>query len=233
MPVSGIDRPGNYSNGVITKYSTQVLHLMKKTFRPVLLFMLMGSMLAYAQSNTEVYTTIRPAQPTQAAAGKVEVVEIFFYGCIHCYHYEPYLEKWLQNKPANAEFRRMPVVFQKNQTPLAKAYYTAEKLGILNKIHHSLFEAINRDGRNIFEDEAIKAFFIEQGVNADDFSRIYNSMEVTTKVRQAEVMVRNYRVPGTPALVVNGKYLTSPSMAGSYDVLVQTLNSLIAKESGG
>ncbi|MBF8269083.1 MAG: hypothetical protein HW386_792 [Gammaproteobacteria bacterium] len=195
--------------------------------------MLTGSAMVAAQSEEDFYTTIRPAQPTKTAANKIEVVEIFYYGCIHCYSYEPYLMKWLQNIPANVEFRRMPVVFNKDQIPLAKAYYTAEKLGILEQIHHSLFEAINKNKRNIFEDDAIKAFFVEQGVDGDAFSRIYNSMEISTKVRQAEVVVRNYRIPHTPALVINGKYLTSPSMAGNFEKLEQTLTSLIAKESGG
>ncbi|OGT81198.1 MAG: hypothetical protein A3J35_04450 [Gammaproteobacteria bacterium RIFCSPLOWO2_02_FULL_52_10] len=208
---------------------------MKQTYRLVLsiLLMLTGSVMVFAQTTEDLYTTIRPAQPTKTATNKVEVVEIFYYGCIHCYHFEPQLALWLQNKPANVEFRRMPAIFGKVQIPLAKAYYTAEKLGILDKIHHTLFEAINKNKREIFEDDAIKAFFVEQGVNGDEFSCVYNSMEISTKVRQAEVMARNYRVPHTPALIVNGKYLTSPSMAGGFDKLEMTLNSLVVKESGG
>ena len=208
---------------------------MKHVYRLLLsiLVILTASVIASAQTSGDLYTTIRPAQPTQTDARRVEVVEIFYYGCIHCYSYEPHMLKWLQNKPANVEFRRMPAVFAKNQIPLAKAYYTAEKLGVLDQIHHALFEAINKNKRNIFEDDAIQSFFVEQGIEADDFSRIYNSMEISTKVRQAEVMARNYRIPHTPALVINGKYLTSPSMAGGISNLENTLNSLIVKESGG
>jgi len=208
---------------------------MKRAYPSLLsiLIMLTASVIASAQTSGDLYTTIRPAQPTQTDASRVEVVEIFYYGCIHCYSYEPHMLKWLQNKPANVEFRRMPAVFAKNQIPLAKAYYTAEKLGVLDQIHHALFEAINKNKRNIFEHDAIKSFFVEQGVNADDFSRVYNSMEISTKVRQAEVMARNYRIPHTPVLVINGKYLTSPSMAGNISNLENTLNSLIVKEGGG
>jgi thiol:disulfide interchange protein DsbA len=197
------------------------------------LLLLSWSGLSPAQSGDKTYEYIRPVQPTQVAPGMIEVVEIFYYGCIHCYHFEPYLEKWLQDKPGNAEFRRMPAVFSKVQIPLAKAYYTAEKLGLLEKIHLPLFKAINDDRREIFTDETIKAFFAEQGVSAADFNRIYNSMEISTKVRQAEVMARNYRVPHTPALVVNGKYLTSPSMAGNYNNLEQLLDVLVQRESRG
>jgi thiol:disulfide interchange protein DsbA len=184
-----------------------------------------------AQSGQDPYTEVRPAQPTQAAAGQVEVVEVFYYGCIHCYNYEPHLAQWLRSKPANTVFRRIPAVFGRNYIPLAKAYYTAEKLGILETMHHALFEAIHKNKRNIFDEEAIKNFFIEQGVDGVAFNRVYNSMEISTKTRQAEVMVRNYRITGVPALVINGKYLTSPSQAGDYDRLHRLVNSLVARVS--
>jgi len=181
----------------------------------------------------DYYSLIRPAQPTPVEKGKVEVVEIFFYGCVHCYHYEPYLQKWLQHKPQNVVFHRMPVVFSKDQVPLAKAFYTAEKLGILDKMHEQLFDAIHKYNRNIFDDDAIKAFFIEQGVSSDDFSRAYNSMEINIKVKQAEVLVRKYRLTSVPSVVINGKYLTGPSYAQSYDKLASVMNGLIAEESKG
>ena len=186
-----------------------------------------------ADSITDYYTLIRPAQPTHVEKGKVEVVEIFYYGCIHCYHYEPHLLKWLKQKPKNVAFSRMPVIFNPSQVPLAKAYYTAQKLGVLDKIHEQLFSAIHSDRRNIFDDDAIKAFFIEQGVNGDEFSRAYNSMAVKIKVKQAEAMVKRYHLTGVPSVVINGKYLTGPSYAQSYDRLVTVMNTLIAKESKG
>lgn len=186
-----------------------------------------------AESIEDYYTPIRPEQPTQVEKGKVEVVEIFFYGCIHCYHYEPHLLKWLKHKPKNAEFYRMPVIFNQGQVPLAKAFYTAEKLGILDRIHEQLFDAINKENRNIFDADAIKAFFIEQGVDGDEFSRVFNSMEINIKVKQAQAMVRKYRITGVPSVVINGKYLTGPSFAESYNNLETVMNKLIARESRG
>lgn len=186
-----------------------------------------------ADSIADYYTLIRPEQPTQVEKGKVEVVEIFYYGCIHCYHYEPHLLKWLQQKPDDVVFRRMPVIFNQGQIPLAKAYYTAQKLGVLDRIHEQLFNAINRDRRNIFDDNAIKAFFVNHGINADDFSRVYNSMAVKIKVRQAEAMVKKYHLTGVPSVVINGKYLTGPSYAQSYDRLVNVMDTLIARERKG
>lgn len=209
-------------------------NLMKRPLIKVLsvLFILTCSASVIAQSIEDSYTNIRPAQPTQTE-GKVEVLEIFYYGCVHCYDYEPHLQRWLENLPENAEFRRMPAVFNNSWMPLAKAYYTAVKLGVLKKIHYPLFDAIHKNKRNLFDDNAIKAFFIEQGVDGDKFSRIYNSMEINTKVRQANVMGRKYALTGVPAIVINGKYQTGPSKAGSYENLLKVMNHLVDKESEG
>src|SRR3989304_47558 len=165
-----------------------------------------------AQSPAETYKVIRPAQPTRSS-DKVEVLEVFFYGCIHCYNLEPFVKQWLENKPADVEFYRMPVVFRDDYKPLAQAYYTAEKLGVLDKIHEQLFSAIHKDQRQLFTEGPLKEFFIEQGVDGDEFTRIFNSAEITTKVRQAEVMGRRYMIASIPTVIVNGKYLTSPAQA--------------------
>ena len=185
---------------------------------------------ANAEDIDEYYYLISPSQPTQTGS-KVEVLEIFYYGCIHCYNYEPHLLSWLENKPAAAEFRRMPAIFNRNMRPLAKAFYTAEQLGVLEQIHQPLFDAIHRENRNISDDESLKAFFVSRGIDADEFSRVYNSREVAEKVRFAEVMGREYRIPGVPAVIVNGKYLTGPSPARGFKRLERVLEKLIARES--
>ena len=130
----------------------------------VAMLVLCCSPMGYAQSFDDAYTAITPAQPTQTA-GKIEVLEIFWYGCPHCYAFEPYLQQWLSRKPDNVEFRLMPGILNNNWVPHAKAYYVAEKLGILDKIHQQLFDAIHKDKRNIFSDDDVKEFFIEQGVD--------------------------------------------------------------------
>lgn len=208
---------------------------MKKPFltTATIFFLLACRIGVCAEPIEDYYTNIRPAQPTQVEKGEVEVVEIFYYGCVHCYHYEPYLRKWLQHKPEVVVFHRLPVIFNQAQVPLAKAFYTAEKLGRLDVIHEQLFDAIHKYNKNIFEDDAIREFFIKQGVDGQEFSRIYNSMEIKIKARQAEVMVRKYRIPSVPSVVINGKYLTGPSYAGDYDKLETVMNRLIAGESPG
>ena len=187
---------------------------------------------AFADSVDDYYQQIRPAQPTQAPEGKIEVAEVFWYGCPHCYAFEPILESWLKTKPDDVVFRRIPGVLNKNWVPHAKAYFTAEKLGILEKIHKPLFDAIHKERRRIFTEDQLRDFFEEQGVDPDEFNKIYHSDEVETKTKQAFFLARGYRLTGVPSVVVNGKYLTSGSLAGSYENLLKVVNYLIEKERG-
>ncbi len=189
------------------------------------LFLFLGSQ-AFAEDG---YTTITPAQPTQTG-DKIEVLEIFWYACPHCYDFEPHVKEWLQNKPDDVEFRRMPGIFRKSWIPHAKAFFTAEKLGVLDKIHTPLFNAIHRDKKKIHDDSAIKKFFAKQGVDKGEFSKIYESDEIDTKAKQAFVMGQRYKVTGVPAIVVNGKYLISASSAGSFENVLKITNSLVDKE---
>ena len=103
------------------------------------------------------YNVISPPQPTHTGK-KIEVLEVFWYACPHCYDFEPYVKEWLQNKPDDVEFRRMPGIFRKNWIPHAKAYFTAEKLGVLDTIHTPLFDAIHKQRKKIHDDDAIKKF---------------------------------------------------------------------------
>lgn len=198
-----------------------------------LLSLLIFSTYACAQSIEDYYTEIRPVQPTQTGPGKVEVIEVFSYACPHCYEFEPVLQRWLEDMPENAEFRRLPATFYKDYIPLARAYYTAQKLGILDRMHQKLFEAVHKERRDLFNDAALKAFFMEQGVDGKEFSRVYNSMEIQTKLKQAEVMSKKYKIPHVPGFVINGKYFTSPSKAQGYDNLERVMDVLIERESTG
>ncbi len=177
----------------------------------------------------DAYKLIIPAQPTQTD-GKIEVLEVFWYGCPHCYHFEPFVTEWLKTKPDDVDFRRMPGIFNKNWVPHAKAYFTAEKLGVLDRIHSQLFDALHKDRKRIFTESELKDFFVSQGIDGDEFTRIYNSSEVETKFKQAFIMGQRYKITGVPAVIVNGKYMTSGSMAGSYENLLKTIDQLVDKE---
>ncbi len=196
------------------------------------LFFLLGVCLLMANTTVhanEGYVTISPPQPTQTG-DKIEIVEVFWYGCPHCYDFQPYIEEWLETKPDDVEFRRMPGIFRKSWIPHAKAYYTAEKMGVLETTHQPLFDALHKRKKKIYDEDALKDFYKDQGVNGREFSKIYESEEVDTKVKQAFVMGQRYKVTGTPAVIVNGKYMVSGSTAGSFANVLKIIDQLVDKE---
>ena len=175
------------------------------------------------------YTDIRPALPTQTG-DKIEVIEVFWYGCPHCYSFEPYLEAWLQDLPADVEFIRIPGVLNQGWIPHAKAYYTAQKLGIVDKTHRPLFDALHKQKQRVFTDDEIMAFFAEHGVSSDEFNQVYNSKEVDTKIRQAYFAARDYKITGVPSMVINGKYSTTGSLTGTFEDMLIVVDELIERE---
>jgi thiol:disulfide interchange protein DsbA len=181
------------------------------------------------QDVTGLYKELATAQPTRTG-DKIEVVEVFWYGCPHCYHFEPVIEKWLEEKSEYIEFIRMPGILGKNWLPHARAFYAAEKLAILEEIHKPLFDAIHKDKRKILDEKSLRAFFSEYGVSGADFDQAYNSREVEDKVRAAFSAGKNYALTGVPAIIINGKYTTSESMAGSFEKIIAVINTLAAKE---
>jgi thiol:disulfide interchange protein DsbA len=153
------------------------------------------------------YKKVTPAQPT-ISESKVEVVELFWYGCPHCYDFEPDLSKWVKNKPKHIEFIRIPAIFRQGWMPHARAYYTAEALGVLDKTHTAFFDAVHKEKRALQTEKDIANFFVSQGVKREDFKRAWDSFVVQTKVKRAVSMTKRYGISGVPAMVVNGKYRT-------------------------
>ncbi len=176
------------------------------------------------------YETITPPQPTQNP-DKVEVIEFFWYGCPHCYSFEPTLSKWLQNKPENVEFIRQPAVFSKLWGDHAKAYFTAEALGVVDKVHADFFDAVQNKKQSLRSEDELAKFFVEHGVDETEFRNAYNSFLVDTKLRQAQAMPARYGVTGVPAIIVNGKYKTNGPLAKSQDNMIKIMNELIDQES--
>lgn len=207
-------------------------------FRKILItIQILVALLVFGQSVTAQPTTeakpkfveLKPAQPTQTG-DKIEVVEVFWYGCPHCYSFEPFIEEWLKTLPADVQFIRLPGVLNPGWIPHAKAYYAAEKLGVLEKIHRPLFDAIHKEKKQVFNDNQIRDFFVSKGVAAEQFSETYASKEVDAKIRQAYFLARDYKLTGVPSIVVNGKYLTSASNTGTFEDMINVLNELIEKE---
>ncbi|NOZ55085.1 MAG: thiol:disulfide interchange protein DsbA/DsbL [Gammaproteobacteria bacterium] len=178
------------------------------------------------------YERVLPVQPTSTDE-KVEVVEMFWYGCPHCNNLEPHVERWLKKKPANAEFVRIPAIFRPDWGLHARAYYTAEILGVLDKTHLAMFEAIHKQKRKLATDKEIQALFAEHGVDEKDFKRVFRSFAVEAKVRRAKDMSQRYGIKGVPALIVNGKYRTSSQLAGGNPNIFRVVNFLVNKETKG
>ena len=142
---------------------------------------------------------------------------MFWYGCPHCYHLEPLVEEWLASKPDDVEFVRMPAVLGPNWELYGKAYYTAELLGVLDKVHPALFDAIHKDKKKIRDEAALQKLFVKQGVSAEDFRNTFSSFAVNVKLNNAKQMTKRYAITGVPTVIINGKYSTSASQAGSND----------------
>ena len=196
-----------------------------------LLLPMLVSMTACAEGYTQGQDYVELSNPQPTSSGdKIEVVELFWYGCPHCYHLDPFLEDWVANKPDDVEFVRMPAIVSKRWELLAKAYYTADLLGVVDKIHPALFEAIHEDKRKINDETALRDFFVEQGVSAEDFKNTFNSFAVNVKVNNAKQMSRRYAITGVPTIIVNGKYSTSPGMARGNEGVIKVMNYLIEKE---
>jgi thiol:disulfide interchange protein DsbA len=176
------------------------------------------------------FRVVTPPQPTLSGE-KVEVMEIFWYGCPHCHHFEPFINKWLETLPADVAFRRFPAIFRENWVPAARAFYAAEALGVSDKMHPALFKAIHEEQLELRSNEQWAEFFAGLGVSEADFLKAWDSIEVATKVREAMAQVQNYGIEGVPAVIIGGKYQTSAGMegVGDYDTMLKVVNALVDK----
>ena len=196
-----------------------------------------GLMVLAAQSALSVdlvegvtYKTLKPAVPTNVAPGKVEVVEVFWYACGHCYLLEPKLEAWeKKGKPANVELIRMPAVWNEVLKTHARLFYTIEILG-RPELNNEAFREINVRGNRLDTPDKIEAFFTSRGVAKADFQKAFSGFAVESKLARAVDLNKRYRITSTPTVVVNGKYVTDASMAGGEDKLFEVINALAARE---
>lgn len=183
-----------------------------------------------AAEETGGYETLAAPQPT-LNPDKVEVIEFFWYGCPHCYDFEPILESWVKKMPANVDFIRQPAAFSEQWARHAKAFYVAQALGVLDKVHADFFDTLQNKQQKLDTEEQLTAFFVAHGVKASDVHDAFNSFLVDTKVRQAQATPARYGVTGVPVLIVNGKYKVDGKSAGSHEKMIEVINRLIKKES--
>ncbi|ETX12541.1 thiol:disulfide interchange protein [Marinomonas ushuaiensis DSM 15871] len=181
----------------------------------------------YSDGNgyTTIKTPVRTADPS-----KVEVTEIFWYGCPHCYSLEPITLAWEKNAPSDVDFKFLPAVFGRNWLAHAKAFYVADLLGIEDKVRADIFNTIHVERRPLNSEDALASFFAKYDVSEDEFRKLYNSFAVNSRLSQADAKIRAYGARGVPGLIVNGKYLVSAQTANGNENIYKVVDFLIEKE---
>lgn len=164
-----------------------------------------------------------------APAGKIEVVEFFWYSCPHCNAFEPQLEAWIKQLPPDVVLRRVPVAFRADFVPQQKLYYTLEAMGKLPELHAKVFQAIHQERQPTNRDDLILAWAEKNGLDKAKFQEVYNSFSVASKVRRAQQLQNEFEVEGVPALGIAGRFYTDGSMAGSMPRALQVTEYLIAE----
>jgi thiol:disulfide interchange protein DsbA len=198
----------------------------------LMVFGISGAVGAQAAATYEAgkdYDVITP--PVRAVEGnKIEVAEFFWYGCSHCFHFEPILEAWKKTMPADVTFKGVPAVWQDRMVLHAKAYYTAEALGVLDTMHMVIFNAMNVDHKPLASQKEIAALFTANGVSEEEFNKTFDSFGVRMQVDQAVSLAKAAHITGTPALMVAGKYHVSGRKAGTQADMLKVVDYLIEQE---
>jgi thiol:disulfide interchange protein DsbA len=176
---------------------------------------------AHAQRGAQ-YFELNPPQPVETT-DKIEVLEFFWYGCIHCYNLEPKLDTWLKTLPKDVEFRRVPAIFNDRWAHDAAIFYAFEALGLVEKLHRPFFDAIHRDGLRSDNWAALSEWLGKQGVDAKKFEATVKSFGVQSKTKRAYRVTAAYKIDGTPAMAVHGRYTV-----GSSEAMLGTVNQLVA-----
>lgn len=176
------------------------------------------------------YELISNPQPV-LADGRTHVEEVFWFGCPHCFHLEPSIEKWEKSLPSNVSFTKMPASFNKTWASHAQLFYTVEALGLSKKLNPAIFKALHLEKQRLLNQAEQREFVVANSdTTAEQFDKTYRSFSVKSQIKRADKRVRNYQITGVPAVVVNGKYLVSVSTAGSEEEFFNVLNHLINKK---
>ena len=192
-----------------------------------------SQVLAQGKPITEAdYKRVDPPVPT-LPPGKVEVIEFFWYGCPHCFAFEPLLEAWTKKLPADVQFHRIPVAFSAAFAIHQRIFYTLETLGKLDTLHAKVFSAIHTDHQRLDKEDEVAAFMAKNGVDKAKFAEVFNSFCVNTRVKQASRLADAYKIDGVPTLAIGGRYTTSGTQAGSPERALLTADQLIQQTRKG
>ncbi len=161
---------------------------------------------------------------------KIEVNEVFWYGCPHCYHFEAILEPWAKQLPADVSFERTPAIWRPNMEAHSRAYFVAKQLNVLDSMHTIIFKAMQEEKQPLENEDQIAALFAAHGIDDAAVRKAYNSFSVQSLTKQGDARVRSYGVTGTPEIIINGKYRISAREAGSQEAMLDVASFLIERE---
>lgn|SRR5690606_7537358 len=188
----------------------------------------MASLAADYQAGKQYVELSSPVPVSQP--GKIEVVELFWYGCPHCYQFEPTLNAWVDTLPDDVNFVRVPAMFGGVWNTHGQLFLTLEAMKVDQQVHEAVFAAIHRDGKKLATPEAMAELLAEQGVDSEAFLKSYKSFAVKGQMEKAKKLAMAYQITGVPVLVVNGKYRLDLGSAGGPQQAVAVADFLIAKE---
>lgn len=195
------------------------------------LIMLCAAGLAQAQPTAGVeYRELSPAQATDVA-GKIEVIEFFWYGCPHCYDFEPVLEPWVKKLPKDVQFRRVPAMFNEEYAQGARAYYALDAIGQEERLHKALFDAVHTGSRlRVANEAALTEWLGTHGVDTKKFAAAYRSFSVEGKLKRAAQLTQAFKIDGVPSMAVNGKYVVNTDNIRSFEQLLSVTDFLVEQE---
>lgn len=207
---------------------------MLKAVKSWLLCLLIVPVVACAQTDApyqegEHYVAL-PDVVATSDASKVEVVELFWYGCPHCYTLEPAVKAWRAKTPSYVKFVQMPAVMNKTWELHGRAYYAAKALNVLEQSHQALFDALHKQRRPLFTQESLAQFYTSYGVSEEDFNKAFKSFPVSAQISRVKKAQRDYRATGVPLFVVNGKFKVSATMKAGASGLFDVIDYLVERE---
>ena len=197
---------------------------MKKLLASLLAACALAALPAAAQPKYS-YSELKPALQVESD-GKIEVLEFFWYGCIHCYNLEPMVEKWEKTLPKDVQFRRVPAVFNDRWAIDASIFYALEAMGLVEKLHRPLFDAIHKERLRTDVQKDFMEWLQKQGVDTKKFTETMKSFGVQSKMRRAAQMTALYKIDGTPAMAVHGRYTVSTDQGKTQAGIFETVNYL-------
>ncbi|WP_153101535.1 thiol:disulfide interchange protein DsbA/DsbL [Paraburkholderia hayleyella] len=206
---------------------------MKKLFSIMLLSL--GFITAAAQAAPAApvagkdYTVLAAPQPIEAPAGKIEVIEFFWYGCPHCSEFDPFLETWIKRQGPDVSFKRVPVAFRDDFIPHSKLYHALDAMGLLQQLTPKIFNEIHVNKNYLMTPEEQAKFLAKNGVDTKKFMEAYNSFSTQSAVQRDKKMMAAYKIEGVPTLIVQGKYVTGPSATNSLPGTIQVLDYLVTQ----